>query len=998
LPALLAIAVFASLASSATAAPSKVESGPNASCYLESGGAYCWVGGFEYSTPTGGPVTSKPTLFPGLTSGVTAISLSENTGCAVVSGAAKCWGTGFSGELGTWDHWSAFVPVPVEGLSSGVTDISAAYGYSCAVASGAVQCWGDSEENGYALNDDSYPSLAHTIPTLTSGATAVETGDEMACAIVSGAVKCWGSGYLGDGSDHFTPGIATVTGLTASVTALEVDGRMACAIRLGVLKCWGDGNSMIDGSGNSTSSASPVTPQGFGSGTTAISVGPEASCAVLTGAVKCWGNGEFGQLGNGTKTTFSAPITVTGASAGATAVATNRYVGCAIVSGVVKCWGSNERGILGDGTLIHALTPISVPSLASGVTDISAGIDSSCAVVGGAGKCWGNLDLPTYGDPDETLFSAASPTTVPGLESGVTDIDTSDVGCAVVTATTKCWTPGSGGSPPALSTLTGASSGASAVDVLWSQACTVVSGAAKCGTFASDYALDNHVETVTGLETGVTQVASSGNHDCAIQNGAAKCWGSNYNGALGTGSYGNVGSGIHQVLGLTSGVTAISAGDDFTCAVVSGAAKCWGGDEYALLGDGEMGPSATPVQVEGLTSGVTAISAGGLGGFLGVGHACAVKDGDVYCWGVGEDGETGDNTRFGSTVPIKATNLPSTVTQVSAGLTHNCAIAGGAVYCWGANMRGQLGVGTTIGLKTATDVAAPGDEPSIGFVEPGDQIITGTSVNVSLASANATSIQCKLDDGAWDDCPSSYSNLSQGGHKIRAYAENAAGQLTIADAYFTIDTVAPQVTIVSPANGSIVTTSTPAFYFEVDDPDYNYWVECTLDGKELLGEDYDSCDALEQLPALTVGTHTLVVTTTDPWGNSSSATSTFTYKAPTAPQLPAKPVPAAKSGLTGKAKKLGKSLKVGYEFTFKPPVGTAFATSCSGSVKFTAKFGKKKQTKTGKLGFGKNACRAKVSFKIPSSAARKKVTFDSYFAGNSVYGAVHDVRKLKIKK
>lgn len=52
-----------------------------------------------------------------------------------------------------------------------------------------------------------------------------------------------------------------------------------------------------------------------------------------------------------------------------------------------------------------------------------------------------------------------------------------------------------------------------------------------------------------------------------------------------------------QVTGLTSGATAISSFDDHTCAVVSGAVKCWG-NAGPHLGTGDAETDApTPVSV-----------------------------------------------------------------------------------------------------------------------------------------------------------------------------------------------------------------------------------------------------------------------------------------------------------------------------------------------------------------------------------------------------------------
>ena len=59
--------------------------------------------------------------------------------------------------------------------------------------------------------------------------------------------------------------------------------------------------------------------------------------------------------------------------------------------------------------------------------------------------------------------------------------------------------------------------------------------------------------------------------------------------------------------GLTSGVTAVSAGTDHTCALAAvGALKCWGSNASGQLGDGGNTDSNVPVDTLGFT--VTRVS------------------------------------------------------------------------------------------------------------------------------------------------------------------------------------------------------------------------------------------------------------------------------------------------------------------------------------------------------------------------------------------------------
>ena len=199
---------------------------------------------------------------------------------------------------------------------------------------------------------------------------------------------------------------------------------------------------------------------------------------------------------------------------------------CALTSqGGVQCWGENTAGQLGNNSSVASSVPVPVSGLASGVAAVSVALGAACALTtAGAVLCWGR-------------GGNLIPSEVQGLSCGI--------GAIGVSGTDWC-----------------ALSEAGQVLCLGDDEEGQLGDGSETAT--------NVPVAVSGLTSGVAQIAAGLYFECALTAaGGVLCLGANEEGEIGNNSTARSGVPV-AVSGLSSGVTAISAGFEFACAVTSG--------------------------------------------------------------------------------------------------------------------------------------------------------------------------------------------------------------------------------------------------------------------------------------------------------------------------------------------------------------------------------------------------------------------------------------------
>jgi len=700
-----------------------VVAGGGHSCAMLGDRLQCW-GANEHGQLGNGTTTpsNMPIPVTQIDGTVTAVAAGRSHTCAVVDGGLRCWGFNEDGQLGNGTMVSSSLPVEVFPPGSDVTAVSAGRAHTCAVIGGGLACWGSNADGRLGTGNIDPSTTPINVFAPGTGVTAVAAGSSHSCAVTNGEARCWGyngSGQLGtNNTENWLTPILVSGPITNAVGIIAGISHSCALLDTGGVQCWGGNANGQLGNDTLTNSLVPVTvythliapPQSVPfSGAISIAAGTYHTCATTSTASYCWGSSDYGQLGaNSTAdSNFASPVSL---GSPANAIAAGGAHTCAIGGGSVFCWGSNESGQLGDA----AVSPyVPAPFLSiTGFQHVSAGDRHACATSAGGAYCWGWNPEGQLGNG--AFDNSATPQVVSQLGPGSsvrlmaagqnhscawTDTGVGGVSCWGYNEYGQLGNSTTTDSPTPVA-VAGLSDTVSLAASGFHTCVARSGGGVQCWGFNEHGQLGNGTSVSSTVPvnveismffplSGATEITSGSGHNCAVVNGGAYCWGLNVFGQLGDGSTNEAHRATGVVgLGSGSGVTAMSAGGNHTCAMVNEGVQCWGRNTFGQLGTGVSGDSTTPVFVSNLDSGVTAVASGGA-------HACAIVDGGVQCWGYNAQGQLGDGSFLDSNVPVTALPPGSGIDKITAGSDYTCATnaAENATWCWGNGMFGKLANG-----------------------------------------------------------------------------------------------------------------------------------------------------------------------------------------------------------------------------------------------------------------------------------------------------------------
>jgi alpha-tubulin suppressor-like RCC1 family protein len=716
-----------------------VQAGGGHACGLRDGRLFCWGKNDrgQVSDTIAGDVREPLEIDVGAPWSFVTAGYSST--CGIAGGALYCWGAGDSGQLGNGSTADEGRPRRVNDFTdwlsvstgfarlggSDVEDVAGQapglpWGHTCGISeSRGVLCWGagTNGELGDGLLADSLTPVEVALP---SKPLQVAVGAYTSCAITDAAeLYCWGlatnqalgdppvvMSQIGTAANAPTPILSTtLTGWTSIASAEE----LACGLRGDEVWCWGTTRNG-GGLGNGVWGATDWTR--VATGASQISVGWNAAiddvaydhgdldlaCMSIAGKISCWGDNRFGQLAQGDAVMASRPHLVAGDHKWSTLA-----VGGSFACGIDEnsrplCWGSTLKGeanAIVTGTVMKPCVPggpcdLGAPrelAFLPRADEISLGFGHGCARDGSTITCWGDNAKLQLG-----AVAATSPASIAGTWSQLA-MHASHGQCAVQNNETWCWGSifAAGAAPARVQALEGLAS--FEISGYFDGGLIRSFGCGRDATSQLVCAGDNfRGQYGNGLATGL----SCGNLACDAGETSASCPGD-----CGAAPLARLGR-TYRAISVApptehayppQGVFNVSA---YTCGITNAETiECWGRNFRGQMGvDPGVYPHvvAAPSPIAGLSK-CTQVSASDY-------HACALCDGDIYCWGDHRYGGVGAGAR--TTVPITVPRKVDVAltgdnwAQLASGVGFTCArTQKGDAYCWGFASHGALGTGAT---------------------------------------------------------------------------------------------------------------------------------------------------------------------------------------------------------------------------------------------------------------------------------------------------------------
>jgi alpha-tubulin suppressor-like RCC1 family protein len=370
-------------------------------------------------------------------------------------------------------------------------------------------------------------------------------------------------------------------------------------------------------------------------------------------------NGVVRKLGDGTKTTdcyFGDPNETLIFSS---AIGSEQRAVALADDGSAWCWGSGGTGANGDNTIAVRSSPVSVVGSHSFIAITPS--NGNTVFLKADGTVWGCGQGVGGTLGNDTIISRSSPVSVIGTHSFISISAGQDWHMALK-ADGTVWT--------------------------W--------GANSSGQLG-DNTIANRSSPVSVVGTHSFISVSGGEaHTLALKaDGTVWAWGFNGAGAvtgglLGDNTTANRSSPI-SVIGTHSFIK-IAAGKHSLGLKADGTVWAWGNNNTGNLGDNTVAHRSSPISVVG-THSFLAITAGG-GPSAGQGLSYGLKsDGRVWSWGLGTQGQMGDNTITNKSSPVSVVGAHSFINvAVQGDGDHPQAIkSDGSVWGWGIGTVGQLG-------------------------------------------------------------------------------------------------------------------------------------------------------------------------------------------------------------------------------------------------------------------------------------------------------------------